>query len=240
MHYLFIALLTLISFHSFSQTIPSNTTVEKPSSGYVAFNLGGSFPLEDFGNDNIRKIGSGFAKTGFNADILNIGYPLAGNFMGYLKLNYSSYKVDEDELEKINARLGSETRVSTEKPWSFRGMFVGLGYAIPISNDNFLDVIAMVGTSRLSSPEINTRDIHSNIIQVQEPDSDTDIAFSLGLQFRSYITEKVFLSAGLEYIQGKYELATDINVDGQLLGYAEWEQKYSAQNLKLGIGYRLQ
>ena len=211
-----LAIALLVFIFSYSQT--------SPNKGYASFSIGPSFPVSDFGNDDILNNSSGLAKGG---QLVNFSYSrLLGKRLGITaSLHGQRNPLNTGSMEKQFSQTGISQGLwfisDPNQPlppisytiypnWEFEkgswlmGSLLLGGYGeFPLGNDKIaLTAKALAGLAYVSAPAIKGSSITDTATAhiEQTKSSAWGPVYSVGSGLKFDINEKLSLLTQLEYI----------------------------------------
>lgn len=210
-------ILVVFSFQAFSQ-------------GDISLHFGPSFPMGDFGDDDIDDDDAGLAGIGFGAG-LNYIYPLTEDGLGlYGGIDFIINPTSKDAQDDIEDLFGSTSEFTFPKNINIP-VSAGLDYTFKAN-----DQVSLYGQGGISLSLLKLTDF----IWEEEGDDDYEEKYDLSTSFGFNIGGGLIINdkveIGLKYyglgeheIEGEYEYGTD---DGNTDDY---DQKVSLFMITLGF-----
>lgn len=156
---------------------------------YYAFSIGPAFPLGDFKDNDPLSDKAGWAITGINISLAQIGIKLSPMFgiTGQLMVGANRFDVSSSGISDNDAY------------WVYSGLMVGPLLSLP-AGDNFeINVRPVIGYGMVASPELNS---NSGGV-VFESDQVAALCFDLGASFCYNLKDNFGLTLGLDYYSTK-------------------------------------
>ena len=229
-------LCTVFTFSIVAQEATQEIPINKR--GYIGFSIGPAIPMGDFGSTDISGEYSGFAKTGFNIQLVNFGYRFGKNIGIAGMWSAAAFNLDDVALRN-NAGLGS--MVMDIDPWGFGAFMGGLLISIP-STVVDVDFRGMIGFSYGMSPEMRFSGYDENwnlVSVVQESGESYAFAYDLGVGLRFNVSRLINLNLFFDYIGSKHEFSVGLYSGSTYLGTSEFKQPMNHITITGGVGFRL-
>ena len=226
--FLFIALLA----GSVVMAQGSKKTIDSKS--FLAFHAGPSIPVGDFHSNNFNNENAGFAKTGYNLNLL-YGYELMKDFGITANLFYNNNKLDNETIKRemeteLNLNEGELDNLNLDH-WKWYGVTIGPSLMQKLTPNLAADVRVMGGIVNANTPAITL----AGQTLVGEDWSVAPL-LQAGFDLRIGIGKNVFIYAGADYIYMKPKFNVESNI-GELVS-EDIQQKISVVNVTGGVGIR--
>jgi hypothetical protein len=211
--------------------------------GFVAIHLGPSLPMGDLAGKSLSDPSAGFAKTGYQFDA-SFGYKLADKFGVTTMIRRQSLGYDVDAiagpLMLFSALFGSQLTVESTN-WGISSLLAG-GYGdFAIGEKIAINPRLMVGLSRVSLPEITIEGsvMGTPIEMTTSADAAMSFSYLLGAGGRYNVSEKIFVSANLDYLGAKANfknIKTTSSAGGMVTTEDGGAHKQSIATFNIGVG----
>jgi opacity protein-like surface antigen len=186
--------LLLISFTGFSQEAAKKEDAPRTGGLFLDGSLGVSLPTGSFAGDDVKSSSSGFATTGFAAQ-LNFDW-IGNNHFG-LGLQYTfqnnplKSSVSNDTLSGMSQALGTGS-------WSSHYLMAGVSY-LTFIHRFYIEGRGLIGFVASSSPVFRTTDPAT-----QSSSTNWGIGLAYGIQLGAgyAISPRVTVKASIEYLAG--------------------------------------
>lgn len=208
---------------------------------YIAIQIGPAFPAGDFVDDAYNNEKSGFAKTGINLNLLNIGYKFHKLIGVSAFWTESVFPFDKEEYESIlNSSYQGAVYYVDSKGWKYGAILAGIFLSV---GDEVMEVDfrAAIGSSYAKSPKITATGFtglsHADI--TLDSDRSTAIAYSLGIGIRILLSSKISLNIFGDYLKSDHNF--EVEMKESYSDYSDvnkMDQPIRIINLSTGIGFR--
>lgn len=196
---------------------------------FLAFHVGPSFPMGDFGSTNFDNQNAGFAKTGYSLN-LTYGYKLVQNFGLTASLFYNNNGPDNAAIEKgVSGSIETDV-FGKMNHWQWVGLTAGPMITQNLGSNVEMDLRIMGGVADANFPKV----FHEDTIIVNQDWSFAAI-FHTGLDLRIGIGNGMFIFTNLDYQYMKPKFNLVFPDESPTI---RSEQKMSVLNLTGGLGIR--
>lgn len=208
-------------------------TAKTHSQGYTTFHVGPSFPVSDFGSDDINDVDAGGAAAGINLGLQYI-YPLSENGIGLfggIDFNYNGLKKDyKDDVEDLFESLGI---YSTDyKFFKYINIPITAGLNYTYQADDKIGVFANAG---LALNFMKITDMEIEVIG-QTVTQEMELANNLGFKIGGGILINQKTSISIDYFAlGKHDIEGEINSTGSS---QEIDGEAKVEILTLTVGFK--
>ncbi len=193
------------------------------SKGYYALTVGPAFPLGDFAKADTSAT-SGWAKTGINISLAQIGIKFNQNFGIAGQLLAGANRFD----------VSSEGWNDKDSYWVYAGLMVGPLVSFPIADKMEVNFRPVVGYNMIATPELNDND--NGVLW--ESEQVGAMSFDLGASFCYNLSDNVALNLGLDYFSTKAEFKRTVFAGTILETSMDFTQQISTFSTSAGIMFR--
>ncbi len=231
----FIAVIFLFSvtqFNSFAQ-----------DKGYLALSLGPSFPVGNFGSNDLNNEKAGLAKLGTITDF-SFAYRFGKNIGLAAMLRWQSNGINTDALltEAKNIDPTITWKVTSEN-WKLNGILAGIYSSFPVgTSSTCFEVRTMIGYMSATLPQYSLSGTYNGVTLISKVNSQSTstVAFLLGAGFRLSAGKKVSILMNVDYSVATAEFIHVSNTTnfGSSSNF-DFKQEMKTVNMGFGIGLRL-
>jgi hypothetical protein len=218
----------------------SQDTVSIKKNGYLAIMMGPSFPVGDYGDNDIsNNENAGLAKTGFSLFLLDFGYKFHQNIGITASWVGGANPVDAQALADVLAQNNGGAWKVESGAYSYGGLYVGPLFTFPMDKVE-LDVRAVIGFASGFFPEIKVVEA-SGFRYTQSNEAATCVAYSIGGGARVHLSKSLSFITRFDYIAMEPETEVTISFPGSSNQdqIVEIKQPMNTLNWNLGIAFRL-
>ncbi len=193
------------------------------SKGYYSFTIGPAFPLGDFAaTDTTDK--AGWAKTGINISLAQLGYKFTDNFglSGQLMVGANRFDVSSQGWNDDDAY------------WVYAGLMVGPLVSIPVGDQLEINLKPVIGYSMVATPELNDND--NGVLW--ESEQVGAMSYDLGASVCYNLSDNFALSLGLDYYGSKVDFKRTVFAGTILETTVDFTQNISVFSTSAGIVLR--
>jgi hypothetical protein len=208
--------------------------------GYLAIMLGPSFPLGDYGDNDIEyNDQAGMAKTGFSLFLLDFGYKFHHNLGITASWVGGANPVDAQAMADFLAQNNGGSWKVEAGAYSYGGLYAGPFITFPLEKLD-IDLRAVVGFASAFFPEIKVTE-SAGFRYTQSNESATCFGYSFGGGARIHLSKSISFITRLDYIAMEPEAEVTISFPGSTNQDQTFEikQPMNTLNLNLGIAFRL-
>jgi hypothetical protein len=216
--------------------------VKKEARHFLALRGGPAIPVGEFGGSTIGQSnfiiadkGSGFAKTGFNIDVL-YGYKIDNNFGITASLFYNNHglknKAIQSEMENyLDVPAGTLSNMSLDH-WQWYGISAGPMLMQKLSETVSVNVNVMGGVAYVNSPRIK-------VVEQFEIAEDWSTAALIrgGANFQFRLNDRLHLMAGADYMYMQPKFSLSATVGNETISETG-KQNMAVVNLTAGIAFK--
>jgi len=204
------------------------TRVKTEKKSFLTLHGGPSFPVGDFGSDNMGNQYAGFAKTGYTVN-LNYGYLFNKNAGLTASAFYNSFGTKQFALSFLEGSGGTVTLDMDH--WKFYGLTAGPLMSFDVSKNIYSDIKVMAGMVNANSPKIS----YSGIVMANG-DWSWAPALQGGISLRMGTGSNIFVFVNADYMYMKPKFSYTYTDENDQLVKEDIRQKMSVVNVSAGIG----
>jgi opacity protein-like surface antigen len=210
---------------------------------YIGISGGPSFPMNDFGSDNVNNPASGYAVLGSKFEI-NVGI----RFLNLFDLSFMSFvNTNGTDLDKLVNYTNSQNPgygfTADSKSWTIYGGLGGFGISYPVQGGFIVDARVLGGILSVDSPRILLKSSNPNTFFEIEGKTTTSFVYLASAGARYPISDGIHLGMGIEYLGAgpKFDdVATKLVLDGnETISTTDIDQLMDVFNVTLGFKFYL-
>jgi hypothetical protein len=205
----------------------------------LAIQFGSVFPSGSFGNTDVSKVESGFAKSGYSVG-LHLNYPVYKNMGVSAMLNHNVLGVNQNAYQtQLNANPATGTKVSVKSEGDYTATATLIGAFMTLGKKKLTaELRLMSGFVSLTNKGLSYTTSYAGQEYTQSGFSQTDfsIAFSWGTTVKYLITDKIFAAVNLDntYAPTKFDRNTYQSSANETIS-----KPFQTYCLSIGVGYSI-